>query len=81
MLSVWGTKKFKMAKYMPYGFYLTGKTKEPRSWSFNVYSEGSTWSIHDHTDADWNKMGKEMKVGNEGTVFNFMGGVILQLPK
>lgn len=80
MLSVWGTKQFKMSKYMPFGFYLTAKTNEPRSWLFNVYSEEAKWRICDQTDADWNNMADGMNIGNEGTIYNFMGGVIVQLP-
>lgn len=81
MLSEWETKKFKMSKYMPFGFYLTAKTNEPRSWLLDVYSKDPLWSLCDHSNRKWNNMAEGMRVGNEGAVYNFMGGVTVQLPK
>lgn len=81
MLSEWGTKKFKMSKYMPFSFYLTAETNELRSWFLNVYSEEASWRICDHNNIDWNKIVAGMKVENDGHTYNFMGGVIVQLPK
>jgi hypothetical protein len=81
MTNEWGTKRFKMSKYMPFGFYLTAKENSVRSWTLNIYSDDSSWTACDSNNEDWNKMASAMKVTNEGDVYNFMGGVVVQFPK
>ncbi len=81
MLNEWGTKRFKMSKYMPFSFYLTAKENSIRSWTLNIYSDGSSWTACDSNNEDWNKMVAGMNVRNEGDVYNFMGGVVVRFPK
>lgn len=81
MLKDWGTKRFKPSKYMPYGFYLTAKEDRAFTWKMNVYSGNPSWKKCDASDKEWNDTAKCMKVGAEGSVYNFIGGVVVQFPK
>lgn len=81
MLKDWGTERFKPSKYMPYGFYLTAKDKRAFTWKMDVYSGNPSWKKCDASNKEWNNTAKHMKVGAEGLVYNFIGGVVVQFPK
>lgn len=64
--------------FPPYSFSITGKTSTPRSWELNVYDEQPKWRLGDEKNKRWNDTMKGMPVRKEGSVYNYMGGVMVQ---